>query len=73
MKPFVWSPEKNEQLMAERTLCFEAVVVAIEAGALLDVLEHPNPARYRGNGSWRSGSTAISTWCPMWNQTITCC
>ena len=48
MKPFVWSPEKNEQLMAERNLCFEAVVVAIEAGALLDVLEHPNPARYPG-------------------------
>jgi len=48
MTPFVWSPEKNEQLMAERTLCFEAVVVAIEAGVLLDVLEHPNPARYPG-------------------------
>ena len=48
MKPFAWSPEKNEQLMAEWKLCFEAVVVAIEAGALLDVLEHPNPARYPG-------------------------
>ena len=48
MKPFAWSLEKNEQLMAERNLCFEAVVVAIEAGALLDVLEHPNPARYPG-------------------------
>ena len=48
MKPFAWSSEKNEQLMAERNLCFEAVVVAIEAGELLDVLEHPNPARYPG-------------------------
>jgi hypothetical protein len=48
MKPFAWSLEKNEQLMAERNLCFEAVVVAIEAGELLDVLEHPNPARYPG-------------------------
>jgi predicted DNA binding CopG/RHH family protein len=48
MKPFAWSPEKNAQLLAERQLCFEAVVVAIEAGDLLDVLEHPNQQRYPG-------------------------
>jgi len=48
MKPFAWSPEKNAQLLAERQLCFEAVVVAIEAGGLLDVLEHPNQQRYPG-------------------------
>mgnify|MGYP006301116055 FL=1 len=48
MKPFAWSPEKNAQLLAERGLCFEAVVVAIEAGELLDVLEHPNQSRYPG-------------------------
>jgi predicted DNA binding CopG/RHH family protein len=48
MKPFAWSPEKNAQLIAERELCFEAVVVAIEAGELLDVLEHPSQARYPG-------------------------
>jgi len=48
MKPFVWSPEKNAQLMVDRNLCFEAVVVAIEAGELLDVLEHPNQRCYPG-------------------------
>ena len=48
MKPFAWSPEKNAQRLAERQLCFEAVVVAIEAGDLLDVLEHPNQQRYPG-------------------------
>ena len=48
MKPFVWSSEKNAQLMVDRNLCFEAVVVAIEAGELLDVLEHPNQRRYPG-------------------------
>ena len=48
MKPFAWSPEKNAQLIAERELCFEAVVVAIEAGELLDALEHPSQARYPG-------------------------
>ncbi len=39
---------KNEQLMAERGICFEAVVVTIETGELFDVLEHPNQARYPG-------------------------
>lgn len=48
MKPFVWSSDKNAQLMAERERCFESVVVAIEAGELLDVLEHPSQSRYPG-------------------------
>ena len=38
--------EKNEQLMLERGVSFEQMVVAIEAGGLLDVLAHPNPAKY---------------------------
>lgn len=46
MKPFRWSPDKNVSLRAERGLTFEAVVVAIEAGGLLDILGHPNPAKY---------------------------
>jgi hypothetical protein len=48
MKPFAWSPENNAQLIVERQRCFEAVVIAIEGGDLLDVLEHPNPQRYPG-------------------------
>jgi uncharacterized DUF497 family protein len=46
MKPFRWSPEKNEALKADRGVSFESVVVAIEAGGLLDILAHPNPAKY---------------------------
>ena len=46
MKPFRWSPEKNEALKAERGISFESVVVAIESGGLLDVLAHPNSAKY---------------------------
>jgi len=46
VKPFRWSPEKNEALRTERGLTFEAVVVAIESGGLLDILSHPNKARY---------------------------
>jgi uncharacterized DUF497 family protein len=46
MKPFRWGPAKNEALKAERGISFESVVVAIESGGLLDVLAHPNPAKY---------------------------
>jgi uncharacterized DUF497 family protein len=46
MKPFRWGPEKNYQLALERGISFEQMVVAIEAGGLLDVLAHPNPRKY---------------------------
>ena len=46
MKPFRWGPEKNEQLKLERGVTFEQMVVAIEAGGLLDILAHPNQAKY---------------------------
>ncbi|RYH31836.1 MAG: DUF4258 domain-containing protein [Alcaligenaceae bacterium] len=46
MKPFRWGPEKNDQLMAARGISFEQMVVAVEAGGLLDVLVHPNPSKY---------------------------
>jgi len=46
MGPVIWNHAKNALLMAERGLCFEAVVAAVEADGLLDVLEHPNPSRY---------------------------
>jgi uncharacterized DUF497 family protein len=46
MKPFRWNPEKNELLKADRGLSFEGVVVAVDADGLLDVVEHPNKARY---------------------------
>ena len=46
MKPFCWSSEKNAELLAERGITFEQVVVAVDAGGLLDVLSHPNPGKY---------------------------
>jgi hypothetical protein len=48
MKPFRWSSAKNEVLQLQRGVSFEAVVVAIESGDLLDIVEHPNQARYPG-------------------------
>ena len=46
MKRFRWSPGKNDALKAERGLSFEGVTIAIESGGLLDILEHPNRAKY---------------------------
>lgn len=46
MKSFRWSADKNEAIKAERGVSFENIVVAIEAGGLLDILAHPNQAKY---------------------------
>ncbi len=46
MKPFRWLPEKNAKLKVERGISFEEITVAVEAGALLDVVPHPNPKQY---------------------------
>lgn len=46
MKPFRWGAEKNEQLKLDRGVSFEAMVVAMEAGGLIDILAHSNPAKY---------------------------
>jgi len=46
VKPFRWGPEKNAELLAERGVSFEHVVVAVEGAGLLDVIGHPNPRKY---------------------------
>ena len=46
MKYFSWNHEKNAALIQERGISFEEIVFHIEAGDLLDVLEHPNRDRY---------------------------
>ena len=48
MKTFSWNDEKNAFLEAERQVSFEDVVLYIEMGFLLDVLEHPNQGKYKG-------------------------
>lgn len=48
MKYFSWNEEKNELLREERQVSFEDVVFYIEEGFLLDVLEHPNQEKYKG-------------------------
>ena len=48
MKTFSWNIEKNKVLKAERLICFEDIVLCIEMGFLLDILEHPNQEKYKG-------------------------
>lgn len=50
MKTFRWNPQKNELLKADRGISFEDVILAIESGGLLDVVGHPNSARYPNQG-----------------------
>ena len=45
---FDWNTRKNEQLVRQRGVSFEAVVSAIDQGGLVDVVEHPNQDRYPG-------------------------
>ena len=46
MKTFRWNQEKNAELKRNRRISFEDVVLAIDSGGLLDVVEHPNRQRY---------------------------
>ena len=48
MKRFTWDQEKNEKLKSERGVSFEEIVFHIERGDILDILEHPNPDRHKG-------------------------
>jgi hypothetical protein len=46
MKPFRWNHGKNEALKTDRGISFEEIVLAMEAGGLLDVVRHPNSGKY---------------------------
>ncbi|EDP75089.1 BrnT family toxin [Hydrogenivirga sp. 128-5-R1-1] len=41
-----WDEDKNFKLKLERGIGFEDVVIAINEGKILDILEHPNRDRY---------------------------
>ena len=41
----LWDPAKNRTLIEQRGVSFEEVSVLIETGAVVDVVEHPDPER----------------------------
>jgi len=46
MKTLRWNPEKNAEHKRTRGVSFEDIVLAIDGGGLLDVVEHPQRERY---------------------------
>lgn len=46
MKYFDWDEEKNAKLKVERDISFEDIVMAIDKGGLLDIIEHHNPDKH---------------------------
>lgn len=46
MSDFDWNDEKNELLKSTRGVSFEDVVFHIQNGDVLDIIKHPNAARY---------------------------
>lgn len=48
MKVFDWDEKENEWLKNERQISFEQAILCIEEGRLLDIIEHPNQNRYKG-------------------------
>lgn len=45
-RTFEFDSEKNATLKKERGISFEEIILLIDEGHLLDVVEHPNRVRY---------------------------
>lgn len=43
---YAFDPDKNAWLVVERGISFEQIIALIEGGKLIQVLEHPDRARY---------------------------
>ena len=46
MKYFNWNEEKNRILKRARNISFEEIVLAVDDGKLLDILQHQNKEKY---------------------------
>jgi len=47
MELIQWDPAKNIKIQETRGISFEQILYAIEKDDLLDILEHPNPSKYK--------------------------
>jgi len=45
---FLWEEKKNELLKKYRKVSFEQVVLSIENKQIVDVIEHPDKEKYKG-------------------------
>lgn len=46
MKYFDWDTEKNDKLKKERNISFEEIMIAIDEGNILDIIEHKDKNKY---------------------------
>lgn len=46
MKIYNWNPDKNQELIVDRSVSFEEAIFHIEHGGLLDDIAHPNASNY---------------------------
>jgi uncharacterized DUF497 family protein len=45
---FLWEEKKNELLKKHRKISFEQVVLSIENRQIVDIIEHTNQEKYKG-------------------------
>ena len=45
---FLWKGDKNDLLKKHRKISFEQIVLSIENKQIVDVIEHPNQKKYKG-------------------------
>jgi len=45
---FIWNEDKNNILKQNRDISFEQILTAIEGNQVVDVIEHPNKIKYKG-------------------------
>ena len=45
---FLWKEDKNDLLKQQRNISFEQIVLSIENKQIVDVMEHPNQKKYKG-------------------------
>jgi hypothetical protein len=43
---YYWDIEKNEKLKSERGVSFDEMLIAINNGYIIDIIEHPNNDKY---------------------------
>jgi len=46
MKIYNWNPQKNQELIVNRSVSLEEAIFHVEHGGLLDEIAHPNASNY---------------------------
>jgi uncharacterized DUF497 family protein len=45
---FEFSEEKNQELIRRRGISFDEIILSIKDGSLIQIYDHPNQGRYKG-------------------------